>query len=235
MQRGELLYAGKSKRVFQTVDPAKVILEFTDEATAFNAEKRATVSGKGEVNCLISAALFDLVHASGVQHHMIELLSDTEMLCHAVEIVPVEVIVRNRAAGSFTKRYGIEEGEPFSQPLVELCYKSDAHGDPPVNEDAVVELGWASRAEVQHMAEEALRIHAVLGAYWETHNLDLIDAKYEFGRSAQGLVLADELTPDGARLWEKGTMRRFDKDVFRRDLGDLGDTYRELLARVRGS
>ncbi|MEQ1500601.1 MAG: phosphoribosylaminoimidazolesuccinocarboxamide synthase [Myxococcota bacterium] len=234
MQRGSLLYEGKSKQVFATDDPDRVILRFTDHATAFNAKKKADVADKGRINRAISSHLFRVVEAAGVAHHVIAPLSDTELLCHRVEIVPVEVVVRNRAAGGFTKRYGVAEGTVFAEPLVELFYKSDALDDPLVVDDAAVLLGWAKRWELAFLRETALQVNRVLVAFWADHGIDLVDAKYEFGRSNGRLLLADELTPDGARLWEVGTGRRLDKDVFRRDLGDLGDTYRALLAKLTG-
>lgn len=241
VQRGELLYTGKSKAVFATDDPSRVILEFTDRASAFNAKKKAEVADKGRINCAISAHLFDLVGRAGVPHHMIDRLSPTELVCERVEIVPVEVVVRNRAAGGLTKRYGVAEGTILSEPLVELFYKSDPLDDPLLTEQAAVLLGFAKRWEIAFMTETALATHAALAAFWKELGIELVDAKYEFGRtqdhpgSARGggrLILADELTPDGARLWDAKTGQRLDKDVFRRDLGDLGDTYRALHARI---
>ena len=233
MQRGELLYTGKSKAVFATDDPRRVILEFTDRASAFNAKKKAEVADKGRINCAISAHLFELVGRAGVPHHMIERLSPTELVCERVEIVPVEVVVRNRAAGGLTKRYGVAEGTVLKEPLVELFYKSDPLDDPLLTEQVAVLLGFAKRWEVAFMTETALATHAALAEFWKELGIELVDAKYEFGRTADGrLLLADELTPDGARLWDAKTGQRLDKDVFRRDLGDLGDTYRALHARI---
>lgn len=236
MNRGALLYQGKSKRVFATEDPSRVILSFTDQATAFNAKKKAEVADKGRINCAISRHLFDMVGRAGIAHHMIagqgEGLDENEILCHAVDIVPVEVVVRSRAAGSFCKRYGVEEGRPLKEPLVELFYKSDALDDPLIVPEAAIALGLVKRWEVAFLTEVALEVHRLLDIFWSTHDIELIDAKYEFGRKDGRLLLADELTPDGARLWEVGTGRRFDKDVFRRDLADLGETYRALSAKI---
>lgn len=234
MLRGPMLYQGKSKQVFATDDPTRVVLRFTDQATAFNAKKIAEVADKGRINCAITTHLFRKVEAAGVPHHMIETVSETELLCHKVEIVPIEVVVRSRAAGGFTKRYGVTEGTTFPAPLVELFYKSDALDDPLVGADAAVLLGWARRWEIAYVTEAALAIHETLRQFWLDIGVELIDAKYEFGRFDGKLLLADELTPDGARLWEIGTGRRLDKDVFRRDLGDLGETYRALFDRVFG-
>lgn len=233
MQRGEKLYEGKSKAVYATDRDDRVIVEFKDDATAFNGVKHARIAGKGRANCAISATLFERVGEAGVRHHMLERLSPTELLCERVEIVPVEVIVRNLTAGSFSKRYGLADGARLASPLVEWFYKSDALNDPLMGEDVAVVLGWARRWELQFMREEALEVNRVLLAFWDAIGLDLVDMKLEFGRTREGqLVLADELTPDGSRLWEQGTGRSLDKDVFRRDLGDLGETYRELVERI---
>jgi len=229
------LYDGKAKEVWSTDDPEQVVLRFKNSATAFNGVKKAEIDGKGELNARMTVELFDRVAAAGVPTHYLETLTPTDLLCRKVEIVPVEVVVRSVVAGSFAKRYGLEEGAPLAEPLVELFHKSDALDDPLVNDDAAVALGWARPWELLCMKELALTIHHVLDAFWSEHGIQLVDAKYEFGRDHGRLVLADELTPDGCRLWEKGTGRKLDKDVFRRDLADLGDTYRELHQRVFGS
>jgi phosphoribosylaminoimidazole-succinocarboxamide synthase len=161
-------------------------------------------------------------------------VSDTELLCERVDIVPLEVVVRDRVAGSLAKRYGLDEGAALSEPLVELFYKSDPLGDPLITDDAAVILGYARRWEIAFLKETALRVHGVLRTFWKGLGIDLVDAKYEFGRKDGALLLADELTPDGARLWDVKTGQKLDKDVFRRDLGDLGETYRALAARVFG-
>jgi len=229
------LYDGKAKEVWSTDDPGQVVLRFKDSATAFNGVKKAEIDGKGEMNARMTVELFERVEAAGVRTHLIEALSPTELLCHRVEIIPVEVVVRSTVAGSFAKRYGLQEGTALSKPLVELFHKSDALDDPLVNDDAAVELGWARPWELACMKELALAVHAELASFWSVHGIRLIDAKYEFGRHDGRVLLADELTPDGCRLWEEGTDRKLDKDVFRRDLADLGDTYRELQRRVFGS
>ncbi|MBX2803687.1 MAG: phosphoribosylaminoimidazolesuccinocarboxamide synthase [Myxococcales bacterium] len=234
MEMGRLLYEGKSKKVFETSDPDRVVVRFTDEATAFNAKKRATVAHKARVNCAISVRLFREVEQAGVRHHVVEQRSETDLLCERVEIIPVEVVVRNVVAGSFARRYGLTDGQPLHRPVLEWFYKSDALDDPLVGDDAVVCLGWAAEWELQFMREAALTVNQVLTAFWAEHGIDLVDAKYEFGRQNGRLLLADELTPDGSRLWEQGTGRPFDKDVFRKDLADLSETYRELLGRITG-
>jgi phosphoribosylaminoimidazole-succinocarboxamide synthase len=235
MERGPLLYQGKSKQVFATDHPDRVILRFTDQATAFNAKKVANVPDKGRVNCAISVYLLRLLEQEGIATHLLDVVGDTEILCRKVEIVPVEVVVRNRAAGSFSKRYAIPEGTALGQPLVELFYKSDALDDPLVNAEAAVLLGWAKRWEIGYLTEVSLEINRILSAFWGELGIDFVDAKYEFGRAGGALWLADEITPDGARLWDRTSGARLDKDVFRRDLGDLGETYRGLLARVLGT
>lgn len=236
MQRIEAIYEGKSKRVWQTSDPTKVILEFKDDATAFNGVKHALIQDKGRINCAVSSFFMDMVEKAGVPTHTIAKLSETEVLAQAVEIIPVEVVVRNFVAGSLAKRYGLEEGAPLERPLLEFFYKSDELNDPLMGMDVPIVFGWAKRWELAFMMETALVVNDVLAAFWDELGIDLVDFKLEFGRTPSGaLVLADEISPDGSRLWEKGTRRKLDKDVFRRDLGDLSDTYRELYKRIFGS
>ncbi|MFT4625527.1 MAG: phosphoribosylaminoimidazole-succinocarboxamide synthase [Myxococcota bacterium] len=232
MERGALLYEGKAKQVYATVDPERVILRFKDDATAFNGVKKASIPDKGRLNCAFTMALFDVAEAAGVSHHVIEVLSPTDLLCERVTIIPVEVVVRNVAAGSFSRRYGVEEGTPLSRPLVEFFYKSDALDDPLLGRDVALLMGWAKAWELAFLEEAALALNAALVEFWGGHDIDLIDFKVEFGRANGRILLADEITPDGSRLWERGTRRRFDKDVFRRDIADLGDTYRALQARL---
>lgn len=232
MDAKELLYTGKSKQVWSTDDPGLVILRFTDAATAFNAKKKATIADKGRMNRQISTHLFREVGRRGVRHHVVRELGPDELLCEKVDIVPIEVVVRNRAAGGLCKRYGIPEGTALREPLVELFYKSDALDDPLIGADTAVALGFAKRWELAYLHESALEVNDVLSAFWDSLGIELVDAKYEYGRRDGRLVLADELTPDGARLWDRATGQRLDKDVFRRDLGDLGDTYRQLLERI---
>lgn len=231
--RGPLLYRGKSKAIFAAEHPGEVLVEFLDDATAFNGKKHALIDGKGAINCAISAHLFALVGAAGVAHHLIRVEGPALMRCVAVRVVPVEVVVRNRVAGSLARRYGRTEGEPLAEPLVELFVKSDALDDPLINDDAAVALGFATANELAFMRGSALRVNELLRAFWAELGVELVDMKLEYGRADDGrLLLADEITPDGARLWETGTGRKLDKDVFRRDLGDLSETYRALSARV---
>jgi phosphoribosylaminoimidazole-succinocarboxamide synthase len=236
MDRGPLLYDGKAKSVFGCrAEETAVILHFKDDATAFNGVKHELIEGKGELNCGFTVALFEVADEVGVAHHMRRRLSKTDLLCERVTIIPVEVVVRNTVAGSFAKRYGLEEGAPLSKPLIELFYKSDALDDPLLVEDAAVELGWATREELAFLKDASLRLNEGLVAFWDQHGIDLIDIKFEFGRQGDRILLADEITPDGCRLWEQGTGRRFDKDVFRRDLADLAETYRALAQRLFGT
>ena len=236
MERLQKLYEGKAKQVYATADPQRVILHFKDDATAFNGVKKASITDKGRINCGITAHLFDRVARHGVRHHMVEKLSERDLLCERVEIIPVEVVVRNVAAGSFSKRYGVAEGTPLSRPLVEYFYKSDALDDPLMGEDVAYELGWARPWEIAFMKEQTLLLNEALGAFYGELNIDLVDMKFEFGRTVDGrILLADELSADGCRLWERGTGRKLDKDVFRRDLADLSETYRELWGRIFGA
>jgi phosphoribosylaminoimidazole-succinocarboxamide synthase len=232
--RGVLLYEGKAKQVYATDDPRRVILHYKDDATAFNGVKKASIRDKGEINSRISAHLMGLVAAAGVPVAFEKVLGPREQLFRKVEIIPVEVVVRNVVAGSLAKRLGRPEGERLARPLIEHFYKSDALNDPQINEDAAMVLGWAKGWELVAMREYALTINEVLRTFWGEHGIDLVDFKVEFGRMDGAVALADEITPDGSRLWDKATGRKLDKDVFRRDLGDLGDTYRDLYARVFG-
>jgi phosphoribosylaminoimidazole-succinocarboxamide synthase len=232
--RGALLYEGKAKQVYATDDPSRLVIHYKDDATAFNGVKKASIADKGEINCRISAHLMALVAKAGVPTAFERVIGPREQLHRKVQIIPVEVVVRNVVAGSFAKKLGLAEGQKLSRPVIELFYKSDALNDPPVNEDAALAPGWAAAWELQAMREHALRVNDVLIAFWDELGVDLVDFKLEFGRADHAVLLADEITPDGSRLWERGTGRHLDKDVFRRDLGDLSETYRELYERVFG-
>jgi phosphoribosylaminoimidazole-succinocarboxamide synthase len=233
--KGNLLYDGKAKRIFETHDSNKVIMEFKDDATAFNGVKHAIIGDKGRINCAITVHVFQQLAEKGIESHMIQQLSDNELLCHRVEIVPVEVVVRNVIAGSLAKRYGMKEGDALGSPMTELFLKSDELNDPLMTEDHALRFGWAKKWEIECMLEQALTINDLLIAFWADLNVDLVDFKLEFGRFNGRIILADEITPDGCRLWEKGTLKRFDKDVFRRDIGDLSETYRQLYERMFGT
>lgn len=226
------LYEGKAKQVWSTQNPDFVVIRYKDDATAFNGLKKASIADKGVINARISAFFMERMAQAGVPTAFVRQLDARDQLCRRVVIVPVEVVVRNVVAGSFAKKLGLPEGQKLARPVIELFYKSDALNDPPVNEDAALALGWAHAWELACMREHALTVNEVLRSFWDGLGVDLVDFKLEFGRVHGAIVLADEITPDGSRLWERGTGRHLDKDVFRRDLGDLSETYRELYKRV---
>ena len=233
MTRGEMKYEGKAKRVYATENPQEYVVEYKDDATAFNAQKRGSWQGKGATNNAITAHLYPQLEAAGIPTHFIEKLSDREQRVKAVTIVPVEVIVRNTAAGSFSKRLGVEEGTPLSRPVVEYCYKSDELGDPLINTDTALALGWAEEKDLKRIRELALKIRDFLVPYFEQRGVNLIDFKLEFGKLPDGtIVLADEISPDTCRFWDAQTNEKMDKDRFRRDLGGIEEAYAEMLRRV---
>ncbi|MER3480502.1 MAG: phosphoribosylaminoimidazolesuccinocarboxamide synthase [Meiothermus sp.] len=231
----EKLYEGKAKIIYPGPEAGTYRVYYKDDATAFNGQKRAQISGKGIVNNRVSSRLFRHLESHGVPTHFLRELSEREMLVRQVEIVPLEVIVRNRAAGTFSRRYGVEEGAHLKGPLVEFSLKNDALGDPLIYEDAVLALGLAREAELSRIKELALLVNRLLREFFLERGLELVDFKLEFGRLEGGeIVLADEISPDTMRLWEVGTGERMDKDRFRRDLGGVEEAYREVLRRVTG-
>ena len=231
--RGALRYEGKAKRVYATADPQQYVVEYKDDATAFNGVKRAQIEGKGAINNAITVAIYPQLEAAGIPTHFIRQLSMNEQLVKAVNIVPVEVIVRNVAAGSFSKRLGIDEGTPLSRPVIEYCYKSDALGDPLINTDTVLSLGWATEAQLARIRELALMVRAFLTPFFGARDVRLIDFKLEFGTFVSGeVVLADEISPDTCRFWDAATNEKLDKDRFRRDLGGVENAYAEMLRRI---
>ena len=235
MEKQTQLYEGKAKKVFATDDPRRVIVSYKDDATAFNGEKKGTIAGKGAINNVMSNHLFRLLEQQGVRTHFIEQLSDRETGVEKVALVPLEVIVRNVAAGSFAKRYGVEEGTAFAAPTIEFSYKNDALGDPLINTYHALALGLATQAELETIKRTAFRVNEVLCAYFDTLNVRLVDFKLEFGRTADGtIVLADEISPDTCRLWDKTTGEKLDKDRFRRNMGGVEQAYQEILSRVMG-
>lgn len=235
-QRAALLYEGKAKQVYATTSPDHLWIHYKDSATAFDGVKKAEIEDKGEVNCRISAHLLEHVtRETGVRSHLVALVGPRDQIVHRVEIIPIEVVVRNVVAGSAAKRFGRTPGEVLPRPMVEFFYKSDALHDPPMSEEHALIFGWAEAWELAYLRAAALKVNAALQRFWDGHGITLVDFKLEFGRHASGaILLADEITPDGSRLWEKGTGRKLDKDVFRWDLGSLTDTYRELYGRVFG-
>lgn len=234
--KGEMIYEGKAKKVFATDDPGYVIVDYKDDATAYNGQKKGTIVGKGVVNNTMSDLMFELLEKKGVATHFVEKLSDRETLCRRVTIVPLEVIVRNVVAGSLAKRLSIDEGTALSRTVVEFCWKDDEKGDPVLSEDLALALGLADEEEVAFLRESALRINDLMVSFFDGLGVDLVDFKLEFGRTAdRTLVLADEISPDTCRFWEKGTGKKLDKDRFRRDLGDVEQAYAEMLARVQAA
>ncbi len=232
-ERLEQLYEGKAKRVFRSSDPALYIVEYKDDATAFNGVKKAQISGKGVINNAITARLFPLLEREGVPTHFVSQLSEREQLVKAVTIIPVEVIVRNLAAGSFAKRLGLEEGLHLSIPVLEHCYKSDELGDPLVSRDAPIALGWCSEDDLETIRLLALRVNSVLTGFFLERGVRLVDFKLEFGKLASGqVILADEISPDTCRFWDAVTGEKLDKDRFRRDLGGVEEAYADMLERV---
>ncbi|MBQ1755607.1 MAG: phosphoribosylaminoimidazolesuccinocarboxamide synthase [Oscillospiraceae bacterium] len=233
MQKLEMIYEGKAKRVYATEDPKLLIVDYKDDATAFNGEKRGTIVGKGVINNQMSNRLMRRLEQAGVPTHFVEELSERETLVRRVEIVPLEVIVRNRSAGSFSKRYGVEEGRVFDAPTIEFSYKNDALGDPLINSSHVIALGLAAPEELELIRRYAFRVNEVLSALWASRGITLVDFKLEFGRLADGtIVLADEISPDTCRLWDSATGKKLDKDRFRRDLGGVEDAYAEVMRRL---
>lgn len=231
----ELLYEGKAKKLYRTDDENVVLVEYKDSATAFNGEKKANISGKGRLNNEITSLLFLKLHEKGIETHFIEQLSATEQLVKKVDIIPLEVVTRNIAAGSLAKRLGMEEGQQLSRPLVEFYYKDDALGDPLVNVDHILELKVASLEELEILKEKALKINEILVEFFGELGIRLIDFKLEFGKDHTGkIMLADEISPDTCRLWDEKTNEKLDKDVFRRDLGNLTEAYENILARLGG-
>ncbi|MGD7046190.1 phosphoribosylaminoimidazolesuccinocarboxamide synthase [Jeotgalibacillus proteolyticus] len=235
MEKGQMLYEGKAKRLYSTNEEGILWLEYKDSATAFNGEKKATIEGKGQLNNLITSLLFERLKEEGIDSHFIEKLSDHEQLVRHVEIIPIEVVVRNTAAGTLAKRIGLEEGLKLKHTIVEYYYKDDDLGDPLINEDHISLLGLAGPEELTLLKEKALEINRVLTQFFEQIEVDLIDFKLEFGRDKDGsILLADEISPDTCRLWDSKTKQKLDKDVFRRDLGSLTDAYQTVFKRLGG-
>lgn len=235
MEKGQLLYEGKAKRLYATDEQNILWVEYKDSATAFNGEKKAEIAGKGMLNNRITSLIFEKLQAAGIASHFVKQLSDHEQLVRQVEIIPVEVVTRNIVAGSMAKRLGLEEGTVLKRPIVEFYYKDDALGDPIITEDHIEMLQLASKQEVQELREKALQVNEVLIGFFKEVGVDLVDFKIEFGRDEQGnVLLADEISPDTCRLWDAKTKQKLDKDVFRRDLGDLTEAYQLILAKLGG-
>ena len=232
MEKGELLYEGKAKKVYKTDNPDLLIVDYKDDATAFNGLKKGTISGKGVINNKMSNHLMKILAQKEIPTHFVEELSDRETLVKKVEIVPLEVIIRNIAAGSFSKRLGIEEGTQLKETILEFCYKNDELGDPMINLSHVRAVGIASKEETDEISELAYKVNEALKEYFKTVNIQLVDFKVEFGRYKGQIILADEISPDTCRLWDLNTNERLDKDRFRRDLGNVEEAYEEVSKRL---
>ena len=233
MQKLEQIYEGKAKRIYKTDDPELYIVDYKDDATAFNGLKKGTIAGKGIINNQMSNRLMQMIEQKGVPTHFVRELSERETLVKKVSIVPLEVIVRNIAAGSFSKRYGVDEGMVFEEPVIEFSYKNDALGDPLLNTDHALALKVATRAEIDTIKRYALKVNSILKAFWAECGVTLVDFKLEFGKTADGsIILADEISPDTCRLWDSATGEKLDKDRFRRDLGGVEEAYAEIMKRL---
>ena len=235
MKKCEQLYEGKAKRVFDTEDRDYVIVSYKDDATAFDGLKKGTIAGKGVVNNRMSNHLMQYLAGNGIPTHFVKELSDRETLVRRVEIVPLEVIVRNIAAGSFSKRYGVEEGVVFDRPTIEFSYKNDDLHDPLLNSYHALALKLATEEEIKSIIDMAFRINSLLKEYFLSLKVKLVDFKLEFGRTSDGsVILADEISPDTCRFWDAETDEKLDKDRFRRDLGGVENAYHEMMTRVFG-
>ncbi|HAE61581.1 MAG TPA: phosphoribosylaminoimidazolesuccinocarboxamide synthase [Eubacteriaceae bacterium] len=232
MEKLEMLYEGKAKRVYKTEDKDLYIVEYKDDATAFDGTKKGKIAGKGVVNNKISSVIFMLIEEKGVPTHFVKYLSETQQLVKAVEIVPLEVIIRNVAAGSMSKRLGIEEGTKLSETVLEFCYKNDDFHDPIINEYHARAMGLATTEELEKIKEYTFKINDILIEFFKEKGLNLIDFKLEFGRHNGEIILADEISPDTCRLWDIKTNEKMDKDRFRRDMGNVEEAYREVLSRI---
>ena len=235
MVKGEMMYEGKAKKVYAVADDDKLcIVDYKDDATAFNGQKKGTIVGKGVVNNRMSNMLFQLLEAKGVKTHFVKELSERETLVKKVKIVPLEVIVRNIAAGSLSKKLGIPEGTPLKSTVLEFCYKDDDLGDPMVNEYHILAAGYASKEDIDTITKMAFQVNEVLVEFFKTINIELVDFKLEFGYCDGEIILADEISPDTCRLWDVNTHEKLDKDRFRRDMGGVEDAYKEVFARLTG-
>ena len=232
MEKKELLYEGKAKKVYTTENPDVLIVDYKDDATAFNGVKKGTIVGKGVVNNRMTNHIFKMLEEKGIPTHFIEELSDRETAVKKVEMVPLEVIVRNVAAGSFSKKLGIEEGFRLLSPTLEFSYKNDELGDPMINDYYAVAIGAATREEIDKITELVFKINEILVDYFKSIKVDLIDFKVEFGRYKGQIILADEISPDTCRFWDSETHEKLDKDRFRRDLGHVEEAYEEIYRRI---
>ncbi len=235
IEKKEQLYEGKAKKVFATNDPDLVIVDYKDDATAFNGEKKGTISGKGVINNRMTNYMFKMLEKEGVPTHLVEEISDRETIVKKVSIVPLEVIIRNVAAGSFSKRMGVEEGTKLLCPILEFSYKNDDLGDPFINDYYALALGLATKEELDTIAKYAFKVNEFMLNFFKKLNIDLIDFKIEFGKTSDGtIILADEISPDTCRFWDSTTHEKLDKDRFRRDMGGVEEAYQEIMKRLMG-
>ncbi|MFZ7121661.1 MAG: phosphoribosylaminoimidazolesuccinocarboxamide synthase [Eubacteriaceae bacterium] len=232
MKKYDMLYEGKAKKVYKTDNDHQYIVEYKDDATAFNGQKKGAILGKGVINNKISSIVFSIVQDKGIPTHFEKYISEREQLVKAVEIVPIEVIIRNVAAGSICKRLGLTEGLEFAEPIYELCYKNDDFGDPIINEDHVKAMKLANEEELKIIKEYSFKVNDILKEFFIERGLKLVDFKLEFGRYENTIVLADEISPDTCRLWDIKTNEKLDKDRFRKDLGKVEEAYKEVLQRL---
>ncbi len=231
----EQLYEGKAKKVYATNDPDCVIVDYKDDATAFNGEKKGAIAGKGIINNKMTNYMFAMLEKEGVPTHLVKEISDRETIVKKVSIVPLEVIVRNVAAGSFSKRMGVEEGTKLLCPILEFSYKNDDLGDPFINDYYALALGLATKEEIDTIANYAFKVNAFMVDFFKKLNIDLIDFKIEFGKTSDGtIILADEISPDTCRFWDSTTHEKLDKDRFRRDMGGVEEAYQEIMKRLMG-
>jgi phosphoribosylaminoimidazole-succinocarboxamide synthase len=234
LKKGQFLYEGKAKKIYQTDDPLKVLVEFKDDATAFDGIKKDRLEDKGILNNRLSAIFFSLLEEHQVETHFIETISEREMLVKALEIIPVEVIVRNIAAGSMSKRLGIAEGTELKKTVLEFSLKNDELHDPMINHYHIYAMELATEEEMAEIEAQALKVNEILLPYLKKHNINLVDFKLEFGRHQGRIILGDEISPDTCRFWDSSSGEKLDKDRFRRDLGGVVDAYREVLRRLEG-
>ncbi|MFK4786147.1 phosphoribosylaminoimidazolesuccinocarboxamide synthase [Fusobacterium sp. MFO224] len=232
MQKLDMVYEGKAKKVFKTDIENQFIVDYKDDATAFNGLKKGKILNKGIVNNKMTNIIFKYLADNGIENHLVKELSDRETLVKKVEIIPLEVIIRNVAAGSFSKKFGIKEGTPLLNPIVEFSYKNDELGDPMINNMQILAIGIAKKDELDFISEQALKINELMKDFYSKRNINLIDFKIEFGHFEDRIILADEMSPDTCRLWDSETNEKLDKDRFRRDLGNVVEAYEEIFKRI---
>lgn len=235
MEKKDLLYEGKAKKVYTTVDDELLIVSYKDDATAFNGVKKGTINDKGVINNKVSNHLMRLLETKGIPTHLVQEINDRETIVKKVKIIPLEVIVRNIAAGSLSKRLGLEEGTKLSKTVLEFSYKNDELGDPMINDYHIYALDLVTNEELDIIADYAFKINKILSHYLKDANIELIDFKIEFGKTSKGqIILADEISPDTCRFWDTVTKEKLDKDRFRRDLGNVESAYQEIMKRLLG-